>query len=403
MRRIRASTGPMTPVVTMMPSALLRTQSDERLLALSKTGHERAFEALVQRYRRALLRSCRGLVSEARAEDVVQQSFLSAWLALQEGTEVRDVRSWLYRIVHNAAVNACKRRGYDHEELREDLRGGDAPEQEIERRLAAREALTQIAALPPMQRQALMGVAVDGDSQHDVARALGVSDTVIRGLVYRARTTLRGALTGLTPAPLATWAASFRVGPVAPRIVELVGAGGGSAGFAAAIVKGGAVVAAAGAIATGAGVAPTLREEATEATRPGTAQAAPAQGPGSDSSAVVPAPGREDRGSADRHGGSGSGDDNGRHRNRDRGRHGSGDDDGAETEDHSGSSGSSGSGSSGQRLVREQRVVGRQPQRLVRQRLLARRPERLVWQRQQRLVGQQRQRLVRQRQRLVWH
>lgn len=38
---------------------LLAAQSDQRLVALVKEGHERAFEALVQRYRRPLLRYCR--------------------------------------------------------------------------------------------------------------------------------------------------------------------------------------------------------------------------------------------------------------------------------------------------------------------------------------------------------
>ena len=41
----------MTPIIS---TALLGTQSDERLLALAQSGHERAFEAIVQRYRAPL-------------------------------------------------------------------------------------------------------------------------------------------------------------------------------------------------------------------------------------------------------------------------------------------------------------------------------------------------------------
>ena len=90
---------------------LLASQSDQRLVALAGEGHERAFEALVQRYRRPLLRYCRRLrLGDARAEDVLQQAFLQAWLAFARGTDVRDVRPWLYRIVHNAAVNAMRGR-----------------------------------------------------------------------------------------------------------------------------------------------------------------------------------------------------------------------------------------------------------------------------------------------------
>jgi hypothetical protein len=53
-----------------MPSpslTLLRTQSDDRLVALASAGHERAFEAIVERYRRALLRAARLVLPEARA------------------------------------------------------------------------------------------------------------------------------------------------------------------------------------------------------------------------------------------------------------------------------------------------------------------------------------------------
>ena len=60
-----------------MPSpstVLLRTQSDERLVALARAGHDRAFEAIVERYRRPLLRACRRILPEARAEDALQQA-----------------------------------------------------------------------------------------------------------------------------------------------------------------------------------------------------------------------------------------------------------------------------------------------------------------------------------------
>src|SRR2546428_5922958 len=98
---------------------LLAGQSDERLLALVRDGHERAFEALVYRYHRPLLRYLRRAVgvSDSPAEDVVQQALLQAWLALVRGTEVRDLKPWLYRIAHNTAVNAICGSGERHLEL----------------------------------------------------------------------------------------------------------------------------------------------------------------------------------------------------------------------------------------------------------------------------------------------
>src|SRR4051795_11331818 len=95
---------------------LLRTQSDERLVALAREGHERAFDAIVERYRRPLLRHSLRLLPESRAEAALQQALASAWTAPQRGDEVQNLRPWLYRIVHNTALNALRVNGYDYDE-----------------------------------------------------------------------------------------------------------------------------------------------------------------------------------------------------------------------------------------------------------------------------------------------
>lgn len=243
----------------MLPLRLLQTQTDARLVELAAQGNERAFEALVQRYRKPLLRYARRvLLPEARAEDALQQAFLSAWLALQAGTEVKDPRAWLYRIAHNAAVSGLRRSGYDHDELNEALRGAEAPEADLERRMAVRQTLIGLAALPELQREGLLRTAIEGQSHEAVAGALGVSQDALRGLVYRARVTLRAAATAVTPLPVISWLASSSHirSPMTARIAELVGGTGGTVGIASVLIKGSAVVATAGALATGTGLVP---------------------------------------------------------------------------------------------------------------------------------------------------
>ncbi len=240
----------MSPSVSVR---LLLTQSDARLVALASDGHERAFEALVQRYRRPLLRYCRRLLlPDERAEDALQQALMQAWLALQRGVEVLDARSWLYRIVHNAALNMLRVSGYDYCTLSESLSGADAPQADLDRRIAVREALAGLAALPSMQREALLRTAVEGASHAQAARDLGVSETALRGLVYRARCALRTAATAITPPPLLGWALTTgaRTAPLAQRLAG-AGAGSSSAGLAGLALKGGAVVVTAGTLATG--------------------------------------------------------------------------------------------------------------------------------------------------------
>jgi RNA polymerase sigma factor (sigma-70 family) len=239
----------MSPSVTVR---LLATQSDARLVELSRQGHERAFEALVQRYRRPLLAHCRRiLLPEARAEDALQQALLQVWLGLERGDEVRDARAWLYRIVRNTALNALRGSGYDYAELSDALTGAHAPEEDLDRRIAVREALAGLAALPQQQREALLRTAVEGASHAHVAAEMGLSEGAVRGLVHRARVTLRTVLTAITPMPLASWAAAA-AGHGGPAVADLA-VGGGSAGVAGLLLKGGAVALTAGVLAAGVG------------------------------------------------------------------------------------------------------------------------------------------------------
>ena len=242
-----------------LPALLLKTQSDSRLVSLARDGHEPAFEAIVERYRKPLLARCKRMLSSDRAEDAVQQTFLGTWKAIEQGTEIRDIRAWLYRSALNHSLNAVKAAGYDYAELRESLAGGVVPEADAERKLVMRETLAGIAALPERQREALLKTAVEGRSHAEVAEEFGMSDAGVRQLVHRARVSLRAAATAITPMPLLNYAVAFasQGGGEAPRrIVELAaGAGGvGAAGMGSAIVKGGAVIAVIAAVATPGGI-----------------------------------------------------------------------------------------------------------------------------------------------------
>ena len=235
---------------------LLRTQSDARLVALARAGHDHAFEAIVERYRRPLLRACRRILPEARAEDALQQALVAAWTALRRGDEVQDLRPWLYRIVRNTALNQLRVAGYDLDELVDTLAGQGDPEEEVERRALVRQTLMAVAALPDRQRDALLRTAIEGRGQDEVARDLGLTDTALRQLVHRARVSVRAAATAVVPLPLAAWLATAapRAEPMAGRIAELV-AGSGAAG--ATLAKAGTVAVLAG----GAVSAPALVDE----------------------------------------------------------------------------------------------------------------------------------------------
>jgi RNA polymerase sigma factor (sigma-70 family) len=262
-----------------MPSpstVLLRTQSDARLVALARTGHDRAFEAIVERYRRQLLRACLRILPEARAEDALQQALVAAWTALRRGDDVVELRPWLYRIVRNTALNQLRIAGYDLDELVDTLGAASDPEEEVARRAVVRQTLAAVAALPERQRDALLRTAVQGRGQDEVARDLGLTDTAVRQLVHRARVALRATATAAVPLPAAAWLASAgeRAEPMAGRIAELV-TGAGTAGATVTLAKAGTVaVLAGGAIATPAVVSDHSPAHRAARARP-TATAAP--------------------------------------------------------------------------------------------------------------------------------
>jgi len=238
----------MTPLLS---APLLRAQTDRRLAGLARDGHDRAFEAIVERYRRPLNRYLRRLLSEPLAEDVLQATFVRAWQALRAGTEVNDVRAWLYRIAHNQAVNALRIAGaaLPH------VPGVPAvnPEVEVELREELRATLDDIDALPERQRAAILAVAVADRPHADVAAELGLSDGALRQLLLRARTTLRAAATAITPYPIVVWLAGGQEVSAA-RVAEIA-AGAGGAGLT---LKAGVAVLAAGAVVAG---TPGMRDE----------------------------------------------------------------------------------------------------------------------------------------------
>ena len=243
----------MTPRSLLEPARLagtplLRSQTDERLVDLTRAGNTRAFEAIVHRYRRPLLRYCSRLLPAEQAEDTVQHAFVRAYDAIRKGDAALNLRPWLYRITHNAAIDALRRGGAAHEPLDEQIDGVERPDQAVERSERLGAVLTAVQGLPERQRSAVVLRELEGRSYEEIATELGVTGGAVRQLLNRARTTLRTAATAVTPVPLAARIASTGEGEtVAARIAEATA----GAGTAATLAKVGAAVLVTGAVAGG--------------------------------------------------------------------------------------------------------------------------------------------------------
>jgi RNA polymerase sigma factor (sigma-70 family) len=226
----------VTPYALIAPARLagvplLRAQSDERLVDLVRAGNDAAFEAIVARYRRPLLRYCSRFLSEARAEDAVQTTFVNAFDSLRSSSGDMKLRPWLYRIAHNTALNALRDRSLQHEQLPEQIDGVERPDQAYERNERLRDVVAAVGALPERQRDAMVQRELEGRSYEEIAANLGVSGGSVRQLLNRGRNTLRSGMTAVTPFGLLArvpWGA----GPgesVAARVAEMCAGGAGAA------------------------------------------------------------------------------------------------------------------------------------------------------------------------------
>jgi RNA polymerase sigma factor (sigma-70 family) len=301
----------MTPRALFHPARLARrpvlsTQSDERLVDLVRAGSEPAFETIVERYRRALMRYVSRLLPPERAEDVVQQSFVSAYKAMQRDGAALNLRPWLYRIAHNTALNALRDRALRHDQLDERIDGVERPDQALERAQGLRDVLVAVQALPDRQRDAIVLRELEGRSYEEIALALGVTDGAVRQLLNRARNSLRAAAAAVTPTPLLTRLASAdSAEPVSARVAEMVGVG--AAGSGALVAKVFATTLVTGAVVGGVAVVPDSGRDERRGAPVGaeSAQAAEASSDGADTtdSVAFPSGGDAERAGARREGG----------------------------------------------------------------------------------------------------
>lgn len=218
---------------------------------LVREGYELAFEEIVRRYRTPLGRYAAAIVG-GRSEDVTQDAFSKALLAMRRDDSEIDLSPWLYRIVRNTALNDLRDRPAAAEELAEAIAGGRSPAEAVEEREELTDLITRLQALPQPQRAAIVMRELEGLSHDEIAAALGLSGGAARQAIYRARQTLRDGLGMLVPLP-ALKALLSHAGPGAAEAAAGAAGVGGAAGAGVAFKATAATVLVAGAV--GAGIA----------------------------------------------------------------------------------------------------------------------------------------------------
>lgn len=197
---------------------------DAALVSATLGGDKGAYRVLVERYQGRLLRVAYDILKNtADAEDVVQESFVKAFLSLDKFKNQASFYTWLHRIAFNMAVDLQRknqRRGGQHFEYKEDFsvsstgegseRGGGAddllatqniegPQEALLRKEAGRKIDEVFAKLSDEHRAVITLREVDGLDYEEIAQALGIPRGTVMSRLFYARKALQEALGEFSP------------------------------------------------------------------------------------------------------------------------------------------------------------------------------------------------------------
>lgn len=177
--------------------------NEAELVRRAQAGDTEAFGALVTEHQRFVYNLALRATSNAHeAEDVAQEAFVRAWLALPNFRRQAQFRTWLYRIVTNLCCNRLPRLRRDLSALsEEDIGEYSAPVDERTNPAYDVEASEQraflhqrIAALPESYRLLVSLRYQDELSYEEIADVLGLPLGTVKTGLFRARAQLREAL-----------------------------------------------------------------------------------------------------------------------------------------------------------------------------------------------------------------
>jgi RNA polymerase sigma factor (sigma-70 family) len=162
-------------------------------------SHDRRSQllALAEEVRPELHRYCARLMgSVIDGEDVVQDTLLRAFVALQDLEQMAPLRPWLFRVAHNRALDLLRGRAVRKAEPMEaapDVVDSTSPDpmETLMRQEAVRTAVSRFAELPIQQRSVVILKDVLDESLAEIAALLDLTVDAVKGHLARGRARLR--------------------------------------------------------------------------------------------------------------------------------------------------------------------------------------------------------------------
>jgi len=169
------------------------------------TTRQGQFLALSNELRPELHRYCARLMgSVIDGEDVVQDTFARAFVALDELEQDAPMRAWLFRIAHNRAVDLLRSRALrvaEPIEAAHEIADPESPSpvEQISRKEAVAVAVSRFVELPTMQRSVVILKDVLDQSLEEIAGTLGLTVNAVKAHLARGRSRAPGIRRGDAP------------------------------------------------------------------------------------------------------------------------------------------------------------------------------------------------------------
>ncbi|OZI63253.1 RNA polymerase sigma factor RpoE [Bordetella genomosp. 11] len=174
---------------------------DAELVARVQRGDKKAFDLLVLKYQRKIMRLLSRMIrDQSEIEDVAQEAFIKAYRALPQFRGDSAFYTWLYRIAINTARNWLASNGRrpstpnaleneDGETFNEtdNLSDISTPEAMVASREIAETVNAAIQGLPEELRTAIVLREIEGMSYEDIAQSMGCPIGTVRSRIFRAR------------------------------------------------------------------------------------------------------------------------------------------------------------------------------------------------------------------------
>nr|WP_269156052.1 RNA polymerase sigma factor RpoE [Pandoraea apista] len=197
------------------PNQVSEREIDQALVERVQKGDKAAFELLVAKYHRKIIRLVSRLVRDAaEVEDVTQEAFIKAYRALPQFRGESAFYTWLYRIAVNTAKNHLATQGRraptsteaNAEEAEtfaeaDQLRDINTPESMLMSKQIAQTVNTAMEALPDELRTAITLREIEGLSYEEIAEAMGCPIGTVRSRIFRAREAIASRLRPLLDTP----------------------------------------------------------------------------------------------------------------------------------------------------------------------------------------------------------